>query len=79
MHLPVYVSKMESSFVYGKDLFLFYFFLSTKLTFIQDRVLLWEKKCAAILSPSLKVRSRGKGEILIILFNFVGLSCSLEI
>lgn len=26
MHLPVYVSKMESSFVYGKDLFLFYFF-----------------------------------------------------
>lgn len=55
------------------------FFLSTKLTFIQDCVLLWEKKCAAILSPSLKVGSRGKGEILIILFNFVGLHCSLEI
>lgn len=55
------------------------FFLSTKLTFIQDCVLLWEKKCAAILSPSLKAGSRGKGEILIILFNFVGLHCSLEI
>lgn len=62
-----------------KIYFCFTFFLSTKLTFIQDCVLLWEKKCAAILSPSLKVRSRGKGEILIILFNFVGLHCSLEI
>lgn len=62
-----------------KIYFWFTFFLSTKLTFIQDHVLLWEKNCAAILSPSLKVRSRGKGEILIILFNFVGLHCSLEI
>jgi len=62
-----------------KIYFCFTFFLSTKLTFIQDHVLLWEEKCAAILRPSLKVWSRGKGEILIILFNFRGLHCSLEI